>query len=304
MPPHGRRQAAPRARPSAREPSPDATDRRRGPVLMVQPLALTAILLVASFGAAVLLVAALVRIFPDHDGGQGRDDSGGPGPGRGGGPRRGGGPDRPPAGPSGGPREPAWWPEFEKAFAAHVEAAQAPSGNTERDRPRTAQARRAARPASLEPSATNVRVDPAAAYTARRTARTVPPGDDSGAALRDHPHSSSIVLPRSTAHVLLHQRRHLHPTRPAAVDRPDFGRPPPVRRAPRRDVPARPRHRVAAPLSRARSCRAAPRRPAPNVTSGPAGRPRPSTALTGFTSPASQDGRGAGLASRIASITG
>jgi hypothetical protein len=101
---------------------------------MVQELALTAILLLASFGAAALLVSALVRIFPDHDGGPGGDDSGGPGPGRGGGPRRGGGPDRPRAGPSGGPREPAWWPEFERAFAAHVDAAQAPSGNSVRRR--------------------------------------------------------------------------------------------------------------------------------------------------------------------------
>ena len=108
---------------------------------MVQGLALAVIFLFASFAAAALLVWALVRIFPDHDGGPGGDDSGGPGPGRGGGPRRGGGPDRPPARPSDGPREPAWWPEFEKAFAAHVDAAQAPRGNTERDRPSLAPTR-------------------------------------------------------------------------------------------------------------------------------------------------------------------
>jgi hypothetical protein len=101
---------------------------------MVQQLALAAILLVASFGAAALLVSALVRIFPGLDGGTGPDDSDGPEPGRGGGPRRGGGPDRPPAGPSGAPREPAWWSEFEKAFAAHVDAARAPSASAERDR--------------------------------------------------------------------------------------------------------------------------------------------------------------------------
>src|SRR3954463_11941860 len=101
---------------------------------MVQQLALAAILLVASFGAAALLVSALVRIFPDHDGGPGGDDSGRRGPGRGGGPRPGGGRGRPRAGPSGAPREPAWWPEFEKAFAAHVDAARAPSGSAERDR--------------------------------------------------------------------------------------------------------------------------------------------------------------------------
>src|SRR4029079_14784503 len=110
----------------ARDPA-TAADRRLGHVVIVEQLALTVILLVASFGAAGLVVRALLRSFPDHDGGPGGDDSGGPGPGRGGGPRPGGGPDRPPAGPSGGPREPTRWAEVETAFAAYVEPVQPPS---------------------------------------------------------------------------------------------------------------------------------------------------------------------------------
>lgn len=172
--------------PDAREPPPYAADRRLGHVLIVEELALTVILLVASFGASALLVWALLRNFPDQDGGPGGDDPGGPGPGRGGGPRPGGGPDRPPASPSGGPREPAWWPEFETAFAAYVEPVHPPSETP--SAPAPSQLRFAERLASVAEGISHQRAGGSgAAYAARRTARTVPRGDDIGAPLRDHP---------------------------------------------------------------------------------------------------------------------